>query len=358
MKEFFLGLWLSISALFTGAPVEPTLGANSTISNLPTYTAPENDDYLVIVDTDTATTKKLSWANATSGIKTDFDLTYSAIAGNTSLVTVGTVTTGTWNATTLTVPYGGTSSTTLAANRLFVGNGTGNLISIAPGSSGDFLTSNGSGSAPSFQASSVNQAANYTWTGLHTFNASTSLSATTSIDASNVNSNALILNSLAYRMPTTRGASSTALTEDGNGNLVFATTTAYARGTFTTAVSATTTFTVGFLPQFIEFEYAVVTETGANSHGVMGTGFATSSSKTQTATYQCNPASVVSQLLAQATANYVIYAPGSLNPGVSSCNRRAWHGVVTDVSNTGFTLGLNLGGGTDGTIAVTWKAYR
>lgn len=43
----------------------------------------------------------------------------------------------------LTVSNGGTSSTTLTANNILVGNGTGALQVIAPGTSGNVLTSNG-----------------------------------------------------------------------------------------------------------------------------------------------------------------------------------------------------------------------
>lgn len=82
-----------------------------------------------------------------------------------------------------------------------------------------------------------------TWTGAVTN------SATTTISASNVNSNALNLNGLNYAMPSTRGASSTVLTEDGNGNLRFYNTntlissitspTAYTSGSFTPVLSVT-----------------------------------------------------------------------------------------------------------------------
>ena len=180
MKEFFLGLWLSLSALFTGAPVEPIVGANSTISNLTSLSSADSNDLFPIVDTSAGQTKQITFSNATGSMKTFLDATYSPLAGSASITTVGTITSGTWNASTLTVPYGGTASTTLSANRLFVGNGTGNLISIGQGSSGQYLISGGAGVAPSFQTSSVDQTANYTWTGAHTFSGtSTAFTATT-----------------------------------------------------------------------------------------------------------------------------------------------------------------------------------
>lgn len=62
-----------------------------------------------------------------------------------------------------------------------------------------------------------------TFTGGFLDTASSTHNATTSIAASNVNSNALRLNNLAYAFPSVRGASSTVLTENGSGNLAFVT---------------------------------------------------------------------------------------------------------------------------------------
>lgn len=62
-------------------------------------------------------------------------------AGQTSIDTVGTITTGTWEADTITVAHGGTGATTLADGEYLVGNGTGAIQSVSsiPGSdiSGD-----------------------------------------------------------------------------------------------------------------------------------------------------------------------------------------------------------------------------
>lgn len=67
----------------------------------------------------------------------------SPLAGSSSLVTVGTVTSGTWNANTISVGYGGTGATSLTANSVLLGNGTSALQTVAPGTSGNVLTSNG-----------------------------------------------------------------------------------------------------------------------------------------------------------------------------------------------------------------------
>ena len=51
--------------------------------------------------------------------------------GQSSITTVGTITTGTWNGTTIGVPYGGTGVTSLASGEYVLGNGTGGLTTSA-----------------------------------------------------------------------------------------------------------------------------------------------------------------------------------------------------------------------------------
>lgn len=82
-------------------------------------------------------------------------LTGATLAANvlaSSLTSVGTITTGVWNGTTIAVANGGTSLTTLTANNVILGNGTSAPTFVAPGTSGNVLTSNGTtwvSSAPS-----------------------------------------------------------------------------------------------------------------------------------------------------------------------------------------------------------------
>lgn len=65
---------------------------------------------------------------------------------------------GSMNAGTLSVAYGGTSVTSLPLNNVVVGGGSGSPIFVAPGTSGNLLTSNGTGwissapAAPTFTA--------------------------------------------------------------------------------------------------------------------------------------------------------------------------------------------------------------
>lgn len=72
----------------------------------------------------------------------------SSWTGNTSLVTLGTVTTGTWSATTIAVNRGGTGQTSYTDGQLLIGNSTGNTLTKATltGTSNQIIVTNGSGS--------------------------------------------------------------------------------------------------------------------------------------------------------------------------------------------------------------------
>ena len=88
---------------------------------------------------------------STGGSNSVIDIA-SNYVGQTSIVTLGTVTTGTWNASTITVPYGGTGLTTLTAHALYVGNGTSAPTALAVGDTGSLLQGF-NGSNPSFTTS-------------------------------------------------------------------------------------------------------------------------------------------------------------------------------------------------------------
>jgi hypothetical protein len=77
-------------------------------------------------------------AVSSSGIS--IDPTY---AGQSSINTLGTVSAGTWNGSTVGVPYGGTGATSFTSGQLVVGNGAGALTTLAAGAANTFLVSNG-----------------------------------------------------------------------------------------------------------------------------------------------------------------------------------------------------------------------
>lgn len=108
----------------TKAPTaSPTFTTNITIGS-----AGINEAELEIIDGATLTTTELNYVDGvTSAIQTQID-GKSATAGNTSLVTVGTITTGTWSATDVAVTAGGTGSSTAANARTALGLAIGTNV--------------------------------------------------------------------------------------------------------------------------------------------------------------------------------------------------------------------------------------
>jgi len=93
----------------------------------------------------------LTWDNAAT-IKTFLSLSnventaLSTWAGTSNIVTLGTVTTGTWNGTTIAVNRGGTGQTSYTDGQLLIGNTTGNTLAVATVTAGANITvTNGSG---------------------------------------------------------------------------------------------------------------------------------------------------------------------------------------------------------------------
>jgi hypothetical protein len=62
------------------------------------------------------------------------------------------------------------------------GNGSSGFKVIGFGTSGQFLTSGGAGSAPSWSTASIDQAGNYIWTGGHIFTSSSTVTSTLNLD--------------------------------------------------------------------------------------------------------------------------------------------------------------------------------
>jgi len=137
------------------------------------------------------------------------------------LTSIGTLTTGVWNATAIPVGYGGTGTTSPTTYMVILGNGSLGLThASSTGTTGQFLTSGGAGAYPSWQTSSVALGDSYSWTGAHTFQtATTTLNATTSITATS--NNPIRLNGINYNFSSTQGASSTIATNDGAGKIVW-----------------------------------------------------------------------------------------------------------------------------------------
>lgn len=125
-------------------------------------------------------------------------------------------------------------------------------------------------------------------TAAFSFSGGLTSTATTTIEGSNVNSNALIINSLAYALPAVRAASSTVLMENGAGSLSFElpqVSTLAIAGLSTSNNSSTTTLQVTKIPantinaNTLIRVYSSQVSGGSNCFGTLdfGTGSATTS---------------------------------------------------------------------------------
>jgi hypothetical protein len=103
------------SPTFTGTPAAPTATSGSNTTQV------ANTTFV------TAAITALSLGNMSTQAKTAVDITGGTIVGITDL----------------TVADGGTGRSTLTSNAVLVGNGTSGINSVAPGTSGNVLTSNG-----------------------------------------------------------------------------------------------------------------------------------------------------------------------------------------------------------------------
>lgn len=83
----------------------------------------------------------------TNFINLNTDKLEASFTGNSNLVTLGTVTTGTWNATTIAVNNGGTGQTSYTNGQLLIGNTTGNTLTKTTLTAGTGVAiTNGNGS--------------------------------------------------------------------------------------------------------------------------------------------------------------------------------------------------------------------
>ena len=125
---------------------------------------------------DLPTTINANFALVNTGFVDMGTTSVDSITTLSNLVTIGTITSGTWNASTLSVLYGGTGSTTWpAANTVIYASSTNAMLGVPIGTEGQVLTLvNVGGTAslvPQWQDGGVNETLEYDWTGLHDWTA-------------------------------------------------------------------------------------------------------------------------------------------------------------------------------------------
>lgn len=153
--------------------------------------------------------------------------TLGGLTSASSLASVGTLTSGTLGAgfTAVNVAQGGTGSTTLSSNQVLLGNGTGNVKTpIGWGTSGQALISNGGVLAPTWQSASFDLTQNYAVTGIWTFSNTANVTGSALLKTLIASSTIQINNGgagVSYSFPTSQGAASTTLFNNGSGTLTW-----------------------------------------------------------------------------------------------------------------------------------------
>jgi hypothetical protein len=131
----------------TGSAQYQIINCTGNPASLLTITVPASSrKYIVINATSTNQSVKVVGAGPTTGVTIASGEKVNIAWNGSDFVKVGGV------SGTLSVADGGTGATTLTANNVILGNGTSPVQFVAPGSSGNVLTSNGTtwqSSAPS-----------------------------------------------------------------------------------------------------------------------------------------------------------------------------------------------------------------
>src|SRR3989344_2712204 len=153
-STLFGGLTLTCAGCITDANLANTLTGKTynglTVSTTTGILTLSNGSTLATSGPNSITLTSTGATNIT--LPTSGTLVNTGVTALSSLASIGTITTGVWNGSTIGVANGVTGATTFTDGGVLIGNGTSTVQATSAGTAGQVLTSNGAGNDPTFQA--------------------------------------------------------------------------------------------------------------------------------------------------------------------------------------------------------------
>lgn len=255
------------SPTFTGTPAAPTAAADTSTTQIATtqFVLNQAGSTTPLINGTAAAGSSLRYSRQDHVHPTD--TTRSPLAGSTSITTLGTVTTGTWDATTIAANRGGTGLTSYATGDIIYASGATTLAKLADVATGNALISGGVGVAPSWGKVGLTTHVSGT---LGTGNGGTGLASFTSGGAVYATStSALTTGTLPVA---SGGTGSTTSTGTAGSGVVLATSPsisspAITGGTISNATSITVTGTQTLAAYRVRNMYVSTTDPGTGNDG-------------------------------------------------------------------------------------------
>ena len=183
----------------------------------------------------------------------------AAYVGQTSITTLGTIATGVWNGTTIAIANGGTNATSMTNTDGVVYYDGTRLVTTTVGTSGQILTSNGAGVAPSFQAAGSS--------GITTINGDSGSATGSTVT---IKSNVASFNAGSSVNFTGSSATLTFNVTDANGNTAIGNTSKAGSGTNNTLLGYATQLNTGSYNVFIGYSSGSGHHCTGNSNVAVG----------------------------------------------------------------------------------------
>ena len=306
-----------------------------------------------------------NFSNLNNGKIENSTTSVASITTLLNLVSIGTITTGTWNGTGIDVARQGTGTTSPTSNQVILGNGSnGFKVVNGFGSTNQFLTSNGDATAPSWSTPAVNQTIDYRWTGYHSFRGGFSTEASASTTAS-----LSIAGGFNFSTTSTVASSSVPIF-DGNGKLKYFGFPSVDMGNSQQPVGTTgnqvINHNLGRIPYFIEINATSKGRflQGGNSYcgSLTSTGYATSTAGTSqysvfggVALFGPGTDQIV---FASTSPDRIIYIPDNGAESMVEASAQ-----LTALTSTTFTLNWDVNDAAAGCVVASdgrsfvWKVY-